>query len=58
MEHQKEKTIKRSKKTTTRPISYLVTGSSFSPKLILPEEHLIIIAYYQYFASELGELGG
>ena len=54
MEHQKEKTIMRSKKTTTRPIRLLVTFTSFSPKLILPEEHLATIAYYQYLAAELG----
>lgn len=54
MEHQKEKTIIRSKKTTTRPIRLLVTETSFSPNLIVPEEHLATIAYYQYFAAELG----
>ena len=54
MEHQNENTIIRSKKTTTMPIRLLVTLTSFSPKLIVPEEHLATIAYYQYFGAELG----
>ena len=54
MEHQKEKMIMRSKKTTTRPIRLLLTSISLAPKLIEPEEHLTIMAYCQYFGAELG----
>ena len=54
IEHQNENTAIRSKTTTTRPIRLLVTLTSFSPKLILPEEHLATIANYQNFGAELG----
>ena len=54
MEHQNENTAIRSKKTTIMPIRLLVTLTSFYPKLIVPEEHLATIAYYQYFGAELG----
>ena len=54
MEHQNENTAIRSKKTTIMPIRLLVTLTSFSPKLILPDEHLATMAYCQYFGAEFG----
>ena len=54
IEHQNVNTAIMSKKTTMRPIRLLVTLTSLSPKLILPEEHLATIAYYQYFGAEFG----
>ena len=54
IEHQNENTAIRSKKTTIMPIRFLVTLTSLSPKLIVPEEHLATIAYCQYFGAELG----
>ena len=47
MEHQKTKIRIRSRKTTTRPMKFLVNFKSVSPIVILDEEHCANITYFQ-----------
>ena len=54
--HQKKNVMSRSKKTTTMPITFLVTTTSLEPKVTLEELHWTTIAYCQFAKVACGSV--